>query len=389
MATITSKGATLTYGNDGLVADNPKDVLKILKEKGVAVFRGVLNEDACRAMNDECGTRQNTWPRGWRNRSRGTTRRPTNRSSLWCRNTADSFRSSVGACLVCPMCAEQKVGAVYRNSMGKKRPCSRVSMGSTSRSVLWCPRKKAGDVSGTQVAAHWPTPEWQFASLRPVLGHGKQDWGWWRDAQVLRGQSRPPRENGVASGHSQKGPQLGLVQVQQEHLDWFLKNGAQDLCVACEAGDQVFWDSRLVHSGTEFVNDEDCPARDDVRTHRNVVYVCMHPREEKRWWNVPGLIPMTTGVSELPPRPNKMKLFGKYPNLRMPAAAGCKQTDPTNHWSFVPKMPMPQLTPYGVEIALGRVPKTLLPYLPNKYGTPRTPYINKKFPLRGHPVPHT
>ena len=52
MATITSKGATLTYGNDGLVADNPKDVLNILKEKGVAVFRGVLNDDECRAMND-------------------------------------------------------------------------------------------------------------------------------------------------------------------------------------------------------------------------------------------------------------------------------------------------------------------------------------------------
>ena len=49
---ITSKGATLTYGNEGLVADNPKDVLKILKEKGVAVYRGVLNEDECKAMND-------------------------------------------------------------------------------------------------------------------------------------------------------------------------------------------------------------------------------------------------------------------------------------------------------------------------------------------------
>ena len=52
MITVTSKGVKLNYGNDGLVADNAKDVLRILKEKGVAVFRGVLGDEECDAMND-------------------------------------------------------------------------------------------------------------------------------------------------------------------------------------------------------------------------------------------------------------------------------------------------------------------------------------------------
>ena len=50
-STVTSKGVTLTYGNEGLVATTPKDVIRILKEKGVAIYRGVLTKEECAEMN--------------------------------------------------------------------------------------------------------------------------------------------------------------------------------------------------------------------------------------------------------------------------------------------------------------------------------------------------
>ena len=49
-----------------------------------------------------------------------------------------------------------------------------------------------------------------------------------------------------------------------------------------------------------------------------------------------------------------MKLFGKYPrNYGNKPPEGCTQTDTNIHWSFVPELPMPELTDYGKKIALG------------------------------------
>jgi hypothetical protein len=142
----------------------------------------------------------------------------------------------------------------------------------------------------------------------------------------------------------------------EEHLDWFLKNGVQDLCITCEAGDQVFWDSRLVHSGTEFVNDLDCPQPTQQRTHRNVVYVCMQPREQKTILKRARILNPHDDwrLRTASHWPNKMKLFPKYPQTYgAPPPYGSKLSDIKNHWSFVPKIPMPRLTHYGLRIALG------------------------------------
>jgi hypothetical protein len=49
--TLRSKGVKLNYGNDGLIATDAADAVRIVKEKGVAVLPGVLSPEECEAMN--------------------------------------------------------------------------------------------------------------------------------------------------------------------------------------------------------------------------------------------------------------------------------------------------------------------------------------------------
>jgi hypothetical protein len=358
---ITSKGATLTYGNEGLVADNPKDVLKILKEKGVAVYRGVLNEEECRAMNDGMWDTAEHLTSGLA--------QPLKRDDPETYKSVFNLVPKHGGLIqefewghaqyVWDVRQNKKVGAVYRELYGQKTPLLtsfdgvNVSLGSVMpkgkkrgmfRGHKWLHTDQRLSDSSFLCVQSWVTANKigvGDATLRCFVGS--------HDLHANFAKAFPDIPK--------KDMNSDWFKFSEEHLDWFLKNGAQDLCVTCEAGDQVFWDSRLVHSGTEFVNDEDCPERTDERTHRNVVYVCMQPREEKtllkraRILNPDDEWRLRTASHW----PNKMKLFGKYPQTYgCPPPAGCKQSDPKNHWSFVPKMPMPQLTPYGIEIALGR-----------------------------------
>jgi hypothetical protein len=126
---ITSKGATLTYGNEGLVADNPKDVLKILKEKGVAVYRGVLNEEECRAMNDGMWDTAEHLTSGLA--------QPLKRDDPETYKSVFNLVPKHGGLIqefewghaqyVWDVRQNKKVGQFTGNSMGKKHHCSRVS----------------------------------------------------------------------------------------------------------------------------------------------------------------------------------------------------------------------------------------------------------------------
>ena len=61
---------------------------------------------------------------------------------------------------------------------------------------------------------------------------------------------------------------------EDSHLEWLKEQGCVDTCFTCGPGDQIFWDSRLAHSGMEYIVEADCPTRSDPRPYRNVVYVC-------------------------------------------------------------------------------------------------------------------
>ena len=363
---ITSKGVTLNYGNDGLVADNPKDVMKILKEKGVAVYRGVLNKEECEAMNDGM----------WKTAEYLT----SGLAEPLKRDTPETYKAVFNLGLkhggliqefewghaqyAWDVRQNQKTAAVYQELYGEKTPLL-VSMDGINASLgsIMPKGKQRGMFRGN----NWLHMDQRISDSNFLcvqswvtankIGVGDATLRCYVDSHHLHekfGKAFPDIPK--------KERNSDWFKFNKEHLDWYLENGAKELCITCEAGDQVFWDSRLVHSGTEFVNDEDCPVREDERTHRNVVYLCFQPREEKTIMKRARILnPDDPWRLRLASHwPNNMKLFGKYPqHYGAPPPAGCKQTDTTDYWSFVPHMPIPQLTPYGIKIALGRDEKDI------------------------------
>lgn len=59
--------------------------------------------------------------------------------------------------------------------------------------------------------------------------------------------------------------------LTEDDVKWFVDRGCEDVCICAEPGDQVFWESRLIHCGQEAHKDYDGP-------FRNVVYLCFRPR---------------------------------------------------------------------------------------------------------------
>ena len=363
---ITSKGVTLEYGNDGLVADNPKDVLKILKEKGVAVYRGVLNEEECRAMNDGMWATAEYLTSGLATplkRDDPETYKAVFNLGLKHGGLIQEFEWG-HAQYAWDVRQNPKTAAVYQELYGAKQPLL-VSMDGINASLgsIMPKGKQRGMFRGNNwLHMDQRISNSDFLCLQSwvtanKIGNGDATLRCYVGSHMLHekfGKAFPdiPKKERNAD----------WFKFKKEHLDWYLANGAKELCITCEAGDQVFWDSRLVHSGTEFVMDEDCPPREDERTHRNVVYVCMQPREEKTIMKRARILnPDDPWRLRLASHwPNNMKLFGKYPqHYGAPPPSGCKQSDPTDYWSFVPKMPMPQLSPYGIKIALGRDEKDI------------------------------
>ena len=216
---ITSKGVTLNYGNDGLVADNPKDVLKILREKGVAVYRGVLNKEECEAMNDGM----------WHTAEYLTSGLPEPLKRDIPRNIQSSVQFGsqawridsgvrVGTRTVRVGCATKP-----KNSSGLPRTLWRentaVGEYGWHQCVAWldyAKGKTARDVQGEQLAPYGPADFGQQLSLCSVVGDGKQNWRGRCYTEVLCKQSSSPREvrKGI-SRHSQEGAEFRLVQIQE------------------------------------------------------------------------------------------------------------------------------------------------------------------------------
>jgi hypothetical protein len=363
MTNITSKGVTLTYGNEGLVADNPKDVLKILKEKGVAILRGVLNEEECQAMNDGMWDTAEYLTSGLAE--------PLKRDDPETYKHIFTLMPKHGGLIqefgwghaqyVWDVRQNKKVAAVYNELYGEKTPLLvsfdgvNVSLGSIMpkgkqrgmfRGNKWLHTDQRLSDSSFLCVQSWVTAN--------KIGVGDATLRCFVGSHHLHHQFAK-----VFPDIPKKDFNSDWFKFTEEHLDWFLKNGVQDLCVTCEAGDQVFWDSRLVHSGTEFVNDQDCPQPAQQRTHRNVVYLCMQPREQKTILKRARILNPDDDwhLRTASHWPNKMKLFSKYPQTYgNPPPIGSKLFNSQNHWSFLPKLHTPSLSPYGLALALGIFP---------------------------------
>ena len=133
------------------------------------------------------------------------------------------------------------------------------------------------------------------------------------------------------------------------------------------AGSQVYWDSRTVHSGIEFLPEVDCPPTDKPRPIRIVAYLCYEPRTGPDLLGTRALArPAKTSPRSwrsaaesliLPTRcscgwPNKMGLFAGLPRTYGASQpAGCTRGDAGKYWSFVPTLPAPVLTSFGRLVA--------------------------------------
>lgn len=354
---ITTKGVTLTYGNEGLVGYNAKDVLRILKEKGVAIYRGVLNAEECEAMNDGMWDTAEHLTSGLvepLERNKPETYKGIFDLGIKHGGLIQEFGWG-HAQYVWDVRQNPKTAMVYREIYGEETPLL-VSMDAVNVSLgLMMPKKKQRGMfrgnnwlhidqrisnSNFVCVQSWVTANKvgvEDATLRCYLNSHKLHQQFGKAFPDI-----PKKERNV-----------DWFKFKKEHLEWYLANGVEELCLTCEAGDQIFWDSRVVHSGTEFVIDEDCP----LRTHRNVVYVCFQPREKNTIMKRARILnPDDSWRLRMASHwSNNMKLFGKYPQYYgAPPPAGCKQTVPDKYWSFVPDMPMPKLTQYGISIALGQ-----------------------------------
>lgn len=357
MIPITSKGVTINYGNEGLVAKDAKDALRIVREKGVAVLPGVLTPEECEAMNTGMWDTAEYLTSGLAQPlKRG---RPDTYDALFHLNPNHGgliqHFAWGHAQYVWDVRQNPKVAEMYHELYGDKPLLSSFDGVNASIGAVMPKKKQRGKFRGGM--------GWLHTDQRPSDSSFQCVQSWVTANDVLPGDATLRCLVGSHKLHEKMAQHFGLIDVKDdwfkytlEQLDWFKKNGAEDICITCPAGSQVFWDSRTAHSGMEFVDDADCSKRTKPRTYRNVVYVCFQPREE-RTIEKRAMIFDPDGKWRLRLAshwPNKMKLFGEFPrSYGNPPPVGCKQTDPKKHWSFVPEMPMPKLTPYGIQIAIG------------------------------------
>jgi ectoine hydroxylase-related dioxygenase (phytanoyl-CoA dioxygenase family) len=92
-----------------------------------------------------------------------------------------------------------------------------------------------------------------------------------------------------------------------EEQKFYEDKGCGEKRIKCKAGDMVFWDSRTIHCGTEAVRMRDKP------NLRNVVYVCMTPREKVTDANLRKKMKAFNELRMTSHWPHKPKLFPKNP----------------------------------------------------------------------------
>jgi hypothetical protein len=368
---VTSKGATLRYGNEGFVAKSPEDVKRVVDATGAACLLNVLGDDECTAFREGMLTAAETL----------TTRLPV----AFKRGEPETYGSVFTL-------APNHGGLFQHHGWGHVQ-------------AVWDLRQNP-NLAAAHAAFHGCDPNDLLVSFDGVnfsagalmLGRkrGQFRGNCWRhldqrlsdSAQLCMQSWVTANDIGVGDAtlrflegsnalHGEFARAFGLHEtttdwhkLQPEHVEWFLARGCKDTCITVPAGSQVFWDSRTVHSGIEFLADEDRP-QPATKSIRMVAYLCYEPRSGpalperhpdtgKAAKNLPKILAKRRRV--LDPSdpwflrlashwPNKMKLFGKNPRNYGAKPLECAP-DQTDYWSFVtPTAGVPELTAFGRRVA--------------------------------------
>ena len=354
MISINAKNTILEYGSEGYVAENPDNVLDILKEKGVAVLQNVLNEDECRKMNDGMWSTAEILTSGLE--------KPVKRDEPDTYNSLFDLNLNHGGLIqhhqwghaqyVWDVRQNPKVAEVYRKLYGDDLLVSFDGVNVSLGNIM------SGSKRGFFRGKSWLHTDQQLSdsSFKCV-----QSWITANDINI--GDATLRFLSGSHLLHGDLAEEFDLKHIKEdwfmfkpEHIEWFKEKGCIDTCITCPAGSQVFWDSRTVHSGIEYISQKDFPTRTTSKIHRNVVYICF---DKKKNTTLNKRAKILNDEDKMRLRsashwPNKMKLFGQYPRTYgNKPPKGCIQSDTNKYWSFVPELPMPELTDYGRKIALG------------------------------------
>ena len=354
MISITSNGITLNYGNEGFLAKEPEEVLAILKDKGVSVLQNVLNEEECKVMNDGMWETAEYLTSGLKN--------PIKRDEPDTYNSIFDLGLKHGGLIqhhqwahaqyVWDVRQNQKVAEVYKKLYGEDLL---VSYDGVNVSL--------GPIMSGRKRGYFRGNSWLHTDQQLCDSSFKCVQSWLTANPIEAGDATLRFLSGSHLFHETFAEEFNLQNSKEDwfiftpdHIEWFKEQGCIDTCITCPAGSQVFWDSRTVHSGIEYIPQKDFPDRTTPRTYRNVVYVCFDKKKTTTLTKRERIMNSEDSwrLRSASHWPNKMKLFGQYPrNYGNKPPEGCVQTDDTKYWSFVPEMPMPELTDYGKKIAMG------------------------------------
>jgi len=93
----------------------------------------------------------------------------------------------------------------------------------------------------------------------------------------------------------------------REEQKFYEDKGCEEKKITCKEGSMVFWDSRTIHCGTEAVR------KRDEKKLRNVVYICMTPRERATEANLKKKRKAFENLRMTTHTPHKPKLFPVNP----------------------------------------------------------------------------
>lgn len=342
MEKIISKGVKLRYGNSGYLADNVDDALEIFKEKGVVILTGVLNKEECREM------REGAWETAkFLTQNLPVPATEENSSSL--------------------QFLQPHHGGLYQHHrwghapyVWKVRQNPKVMEFHRRFYKLDSPEDLLVSFDGIHFAPGHKT-FYGHHSVHLDQGFEKDKagkfmciQGWVTSEDVNPGDGTFRFLSGSHHYHKEFCDHFGMKDHKGDWVmiggrektpgyKWYRGKGCKDICVTCPAGSMVLWDSRLVHSGIEKL--------EETESHlRNIVYVCYMPREEclktlKKRKDIfdPDHQYFMRNTTHWP---DQMKLFSLYPGERW---SGFNK----EKWSVVPKLdsPIDILSPLGKRIA--------------------------------------
>lgn len=332
--TTVSKGVQMRYGNAPYLAKSAAEVPGLVEKYGVAVLPGVLTPEECTAFRDGMLEAAEHFTSNLEvpfDRARPETygsifKLAPNHGGLFQHHQWGHIQA------VWDVRQNPKVAAAHAAFHGCRPEDLLTSFDGVNFSVgAMMPGKKRGQFRGNC---------WRHLDQRPSDSTKLCLQSWVTANPINPGDATLRFLEGGHNFHREFAEHFGLTEntvdwtkLTAEQAAWFESKGCEDTCVTAPAGAQVFWDSRVPHSGVEFLADEDRPGPEMPRSIRIVAYICYEPR------NGPALPDghPDTGKAEkgqaknLAKRrrifdptdpwflritshwPNKMKLFGAFP----------------------------------------------------------------------------